>query len=205
MPGKFITFEGIEGSGKSTQIKKVLEYLTNQNYKVVLTREPGGTNLGKQIRNILLDKTEEKFPSTAELLLYEADRNIHLHNIIKPGLENNDVVICDRFFDSTTCYQGYARGLSLEMINNLNLLATEGLKPDLTLILDITVEESFARRKYKENDRIEQEKEDFHQKLRQGFLTMAKKEPERFVVINGLQGEDKVFEDIIQVILAKLQ
>ncbi len=197
MSGFFVTFEGIEGSGKTSQIMGLLDYLAKKNIDYKATREPGGTKLGGQIRNVLLSHTEEVFPPIAELLLYEADRNIHLHNIIKPALNKDRVVVCDRFFDSTLVYQGYARGLDKELIKMLNLLATEDLQPDLTFILDIPVGVSMNRMSG-QMDRIEKENIEFHQKLRDGYLDIARNNPKRFVIIDASKSEAVVLRDILR-------
>ncbi|WP_456402040.1 dTMP kinase [Persephonella sp.] len=201
MKGVFITFEGIEGAGKSTQAKMLHNYFIEKNIKSVLTREPGGTALGKKIREILLTPTEDYFPPKAELMLYEADRNIHIHNIIKPNLENGINVICDRYTDSTLAYQGYARGLDLKLIENLNSIATEGLKPDITFLIDIPVEEGLKRiLNTREKDRIEDEDLSFHQRLREGFLEIARKEKDRIYIINGLKEINEIFNDILEIL-----
>ncbi len=199
MKGYFITFEGVEGAGKSTQAKMLHAFLKERNIPSVLTREPGGTNLGKKIREILLTPTDEIFPPNAELMLYEADRNIHVHNVIKPNLEKSVTVICDRFTDSTLAYQGYARGLDLNLIEELNNIATEGLKPDLTFLIDIPVEEGFKRiKKEREIDRIEKESLEFHRRLREGFLKIAEKNKDRVIVIDGRNDPDMIFKEIIK-------
>ncbi len=199
MKGYFITFEGVEGAGKSTQAKMLHAFLQKRNIPSILTREPGGTNLGKKIREILLTPTEEIFPPNAELMLYEADRNIHVHNVIKPNLEKGITVICDRFTDSTLAYQGYARGLDLNLIEELNNIATEGLKPDLTFLIDIPVEEGFKRiKKEREIDRIEQESFEFHKRLREGFLKIAEKDKRRVIVIDGKKSPNEIFEEIVK-------
>ena len=199
MKGYFITFEGVEGAGKSTQAKMLHAFLQERNIPSILTREPGGTNLGKKIREILLTPTEEIFPPNAELMLYEADRNIHVHNVIKPNLEKGITVICDRFTDSTLAYQGYARGLDLNLIEELNNIATEGLKPDLTFLIDIPVEEGFKRiKKEREIDRIEQESFEFHKRLREGFLKIAEKDKRRVIIIDGEKSPNEIFEEIVK-------
>ncbi len=201
MKSYFITFEGIEGAGKSTQAKNLYSYLIERNIKSALTREPGGTNLGKKIRDIVLTPTDEIFPPNAELMLYEADRNIHIHNVIKPNLNKGINVICDRFIDSTLAYQGYARGLDLNLIKNLNEIATEGILPDLTFLIDIPVEEGLKRiKRERKTDRIEQEDLEFHKKLREGFLEIARKNPERIVVIDGTKNQDEIFQKILQIL-----
>ncbi|MEZ0323773.1 MAG: dTMP kinase [Hydrogenothermaceae bacterium] len=196
--GIFITFEGIEACGKTTQANKLYNYLIENGYKAVLTREPGGTILGKKIREILLSHTEEKFPILAELLLYEADRNIHIHNIIRPKLEDGFIVISDRFYHSTTAYQHYGRNINFDIVEYLNNLATEGIKPDITFLIDIPVEKSFER--LKSRDRLESESIDFHRKVREGFLKIAEKEQDRMVVLDGIQSIDDLFNQIISTL-----
>ena len=201
MKGVFITFEGIEGAGKSTQAKKLYDYLIEKGKNVILTREPGGTKTGEKIRDILLSPTDELFPPIAEVFLYEADRSFHIHNKIIPYLKRKYTVICDRFTDSTLAYQGYARGLDLELIKSLNEIATEGLKPDITFLIDIPVEEGLKRIKEKRGfDRIENEDLEFHTRLRNGFLKIAEEEKDRIVVIDGMRDVDSVFNEIISVL-----
>ncbi|WP_297887198.1 dTMP kinase [Sulfurihydrogenibium sp.] len=200
--GIFITFEGIEGSGKSTQAKKLYDYFIKNSIKAHLTKEPGGTRIGQKIREILLSHWDEKFPPFAELLLYEADRNIHINNVIKPLLQQNYIVVCDRFYDSTTAYQHYARGIDYNLVELLNKTVTEGVKPDITFLLDLPVEEAFKRLN-RQKDRLESEGLEFHKKVREGFLKIAEKERERFVVLDGLKNPDEIFEDIIAVLKEK--
>jgi len=182
--GFFITFEGIEASGKTTQINLLYDYLKSIGKNVIKTREPGGTKIGQKIREILLSKWDEKFPYIAELLLYEADRNVHISNVIKSSLEAGYIVLSDRYIDSTTAYQHYARGIDYEIVSYLNTLATDGLKPNLTFLIDIPVEISLKRLS-ESKDRIESEDIEFHKKLREGFLKIAENEKDRFVVIDG--------------------
>jgi dTMP kinase len=151
-----------------------------------------------------LTPTNEIFPSNAELMLYEADRNIHIHNVIKPNLEKGINVICDRFTDSTLAYQGYARGLDLQLIEELNNIATEGINPDITFLIDIDVEEGIKRIKKERNiDRIEQESIEFHKRLREGFLEIAEKNKNRIFVVNGNRTKDEIFEEIIKILKEK--
>ncbi|MDM7273516.1 dTMP kinase [Sulfurihydrogenibium azorense] len=197
--GVFITFEGIEGSGKSTQAKRLYEYLINIGIKAYLTREPGGTSIGKKIREILLSHWEENFPFIAELLLYQADRNIHVNNIIKPLLQQDYIVISDRFYDSTTAYQHYARGIDYSIVDYLNKLATEGIKPHITFLLDLPVQEAFKRLN-REKDRLESEGLNFHQKVREGFLKIADMEKDRVIVLDGLKSPDEIFNQILNIL-----
>ncbi|GAB6072737.1 dTMP kinase [Venenivibrio stagnispumantis] len=201
MKGVFITFEGIEGAGKSTQARKLKEYLEYIGKKVILTREPGGTKIGLKIREIVLSHWDEIFPNIAELLLYEADRNIHIYNVIKPKLEEGYIVISDRFIDSTVAYQHFARGIDRNIVDYLNNLATDGLKPDITFLIDIPVSESLKR--LKDKDRIEQEDITFHQKLREGFLKIAEEEKDRFIILDGTENENIIFDKIINILSAK--
>ncbi|MDZ7695783.1 MAG: dTMP kinase [Deltaproteobacteria bacterium] len=192
----FITFEGIEGCGKTTQARRLVENLNGVGIDAVLTLEPGGTTLGAEIRSILLDARNEHLPALAELLLYEADRCIHVTSVIKPALTAGKWVICDRFFDATTVYQGYARGLDLEMIRSLNLEAAHHLTPDMTILIDCPVEVGIGRA-VKRNlshedqgqDRFERERIEFHRRVKDGYLRMAEKEAGRFVVMDGMSTE----------------
>jgi len=206
MKGIFITFEGIEGAGKSTQAKKLYEYFIKNKKKAILTREPGGTNTGKKIREILLTPIDEKFPAIAELMLYEADRNLHIHNIIKPNIQKGTNVICDRFTDSTLAYQGYARGLDINLIKKLNEIATENIKPDITFLIDIPVEEGLKRiKKERTIDRIEQESIEFHRRLREGFIKIAGKNKDRIHIIDGLKNPDEIFLNILNTLKKKFK
>ncbi|WP_456392198.1 dTMP kinase [Persephonella sp.] len=201
MRGVFITFEGIEGAGKSTQAKMLHRYMEERGISAILTREPGGTKTGSKIRQILLTPTDEVFPPYAELFLYEADRNIHVHNVIKPNLEKGINVISDRFIDSTLAYQGYARGLDIQFVKQLNLKASEGIKPDITFLIDIPVEEGLKRiQSYRNKDRIEQEEIDFHIRLREGFLKIASEEKDRIHVIDGTKSPEEVFSGILDIL-----
>ena len=177
----FITFEGGEGSGKSTQAKAIYKRLLSLNIPTLLTHEPGGTPLGNSLRRWLKDK-EEIDPRT-ELLLFNASRAHLVSHVIRPALEKGAVVICDRFAESTIAYQGYGRGFDLNLIEAINNIATQGLKPDLIIFLDIPVDQGLARKGRR--DRFEREEIAFHQRVRSGYLDMAKKEPERWLVIDG--------------------
>ena len=201
MKGYFITFEGVEGAGKSTQAKLLYQYLIDNGKEAILTKEPGGTKTGQKIRQILLEKTDEIFPPVAELMLYEADRNFHIHNLIKPSLQQGKYIICDRFTDSTLAYQGYARGLNINLIKQLNEIATEGIKPDITFLIDIPVEEGLKRIKQtRQADRIEDEDIQFHKRLREGFLKIAENEKDRIVVLDGLETPDNIFKKVIEIL-----
>lgn len=177
----FITFEGGEGSGKSTQAKALYKRLLSLNIPTLLTHEPGGTPLGNSLRRWLKDK-EEIDPRT-EFLLFNASRAHLVSHVIRPALEQGTTVICDRFAESTIAYQGYGRGLDLEVIETVNNIATQGLKPDLIVFLDISVNHGLARKGRR--DRFEREEIAFHQRVQRGYLQMARKDPERWLVIDG--------------------
>jgi len=183
--GLFITFEGIDGSGKTTQVNELARRLAKEGISYLLYREPGGTNIGEKIRDILLDKNHSSMLPITELLLYSASRYQLTVNSILPALNKGKVVICDRFYDSTTAYQGYGRGIDLDFIHRLNYVATKSLKPDLTFILDISLEERKNRLGGKFLDRLEQENLEFHKRVKKGFIQMASHEPERMVLIDG--------------------
>lgn len=194
--GIFITFEGIDGSGKTTQINALIDRLQAAGISYLLLREPGGTEIGEKIRDILLDKNHHRMCAITELLLYSASRYQLTESRIIPALETGEVVICDRFYDSTTAYQGYGRGIDLDFIRQLNTVATKSLAPDKTFILDITLDERHRRLGRKSLDRLEKEALDFHQRVRAGFLKMAIDEPQRLVVLNGNQNPDKLSNQI---------
>lgn len=196
--GLFITFEGGDGCGKTTQIKLLDEYLRNKGYKTLLTREPGSKGLGLRLREILLNYDGEVSP-TCESFLFLADRAQHVDCIIKPALKEGVVVLCDRHTDSTVAYQGYGRGLDLERIRELNKIATGGLKPDLTIVLDVDVETS-QKRVGAEKDRMESAGIEFFQKVRKGFLEIAKQEPERVKVVDSTQSIEEIHKQILELV-----
>lgn len=201
MKGKFITFEGIEGCGKTTQIKLLNDALQKRGMETVLTREPGGTNIGDKIRNILLDPENRELVALAELLLYEASRAQHVEEKIRPSLEAGKVILCDRFYDSSSAYQGAARKLKPSIVHKLNEIATNGLVPDLTIVLDISPEEGLARAKGRgKPDRLESEEIEFHRRVRAGFLKLAKDEPKRVVVVNGAAAVEEIHKEIIKTV-----
>jgi dTMP kinase len=199
MRGIFISFEGCEGSGKSTQAKLLAEALEGTGRKVVLTAEPGGTQISQRLREVLLDPEHTAMEPVTELLLYAAARRQHLAEKIIPALREGKVVITDRFSDSTRAYQGTARGLDMELIDTLDKIATEGLKPELTIILDLDEEEGLKRnRSCGKRDRLELEDVSFHKKVREGFLLIAKDEPQRVKIISASQKKNKVHKEIMQ-------
>ncbi|MCQ2740068.1 MAG: dTMP kinase [bacterium] len=203
MSGIFITFEGADGCGKTTQIKLLDEYLRGKGYKTLLTREPGAKGLGTKLREILLNYHGEVSP-TCESFLFLADRAQHIDCIIKPALEKGVIVLCDRHTDSTVAYQGYGRGLDLDEIYHLNKIATNGLKPDLTILLDVDLKTSQTR-VGKEKDRMESAGIEFFERVRKGFLEIAKQEPERVKVINSGETINNIHSKIVKLIQNKIE
>ena len=200
----FITLEGIEGSGKTTQMQQLSTYVENRGHSCVLTREPGGTALGKKIRTILLDPASTELVPTAELLLYMADRAQHINTLIKPCLAEGKIVLCDRYFDATVVYQGFARGLDTGFICDLHRLILDDLKPEMTFLLDLSPRIGLARA-WKQLDngtrsgtesRFEEETISFHEKVRAGYLELARRQPERIRVVDGSQDKKQVQMDI---------
>ncbi len=201
----FITFEGIEGSGKSTQITRISEFLKSRGYDCFVTREPGNTAVGKKIRAILLDPENKIMDFRTELLLYMADRAQHISEKIKPALSQGRLVLCDRYFDATVAYQGFARGLDTSLIYILHEIVLDDLKPDLTVLFDLPPEIGLSRAwkqiqngtRDKGETRFEKETLIFHEKVRAGYLELARREPERFRIIDASKNEDQVTDDII--------
>ena len=188
----FISFEGEEGSGKSSQTEELLTWLSAQGIPVILTHEPGGTELGEKISDLVKWAQETDISPLTELLLFNASRAQHVQEVIRPALEENKVVICDRFDDSTTAYQSFGRGLDLEIVKRINATATGGLRPDLTILLDISIEDGLERKTGEKLDRFEQEDIEFHRKVREGYLKLADEESERWLVINAMQSREKI-------------
>lgn len=196
----FISFEGIEGSGKSTQVKLLAAYLRTKGHTVIETAEPGGTKIGNKIRALLLEPENHMDPLT-ELLLYYSARAQHVREIIYPAVLRNSIVITDRFTDSTVAYQGHARGIDLSLIDTLNELVVPDIKPFLTFLLDLGVEEGLRRnRDARKVDRFEQETADFHNLVRQGFHQIAREEPERVKVVDASKSTEEVSKEIIRII-----
>jgi dTMP kinase len=208
MSGKFIVFEGVEGAGKTTQIQKTADWLQNLNGKhqsVFITREPGGTELGRQIRQLLLNDPNSWVGNRTELLLYGADRAQHVESFIRPHLDRGDIVLCDRFTDSTIAYQGYGRGFDRSEIDRVNQVATGGLQSDLTFWLDLDVTIGLERVLLRgKPDRMELATLDFHQRVRQGYQELANVYPNRIVRIDANQSESFVQKEI-QAILLQLE
>ena len=203
--GLFITFEGGDCAGKTTQLKMLEAWLTARGRRVICTREPGGTALAEKIRGLLLSKdTVESMTSQAELLLFSAARAQHVKHVVMPHLQAGGVVLCDRFIDSTVAYQGFARGIDMDFIRRLNSFCTDGCLPDLTFLLDLPLAESRRRLASRqggvEPDRMEDENNSFHAKVRQGFLEIAAENPNRMKVIDALRTVDEIHSDIIEVV-----
>ena len=196
--GLFITFEGGDGCGKTTQINLLDEYLQSKGYKTLLTREPGSKGLGVKVREILLNYDGDVSP-VCESFLFLADRAQNVDCIIKPALEEGTIVICDRHTDSSVAYQGYGRGLDIDRINMLNNIATSGLKPDLTIVLDVDVETSQAR-VGAQKDRMESAGIEFFERVRQGYLEIAKHEPERVKVVDSKQSIEEIHKQILELV-----
>ena len=204
-PGRFITLEGGEGAGKSTQIQVVKDYLEARGIDVVVTREPGGTPVGQEIRNLLVSGDKDKWSPLSETLLILADRAAHLERVIRPALADGKYVVCDRFFDSTRAYQGIAGGLGLEVIHNLQQPVLGTTLPDVTLLLSVDPEKGLSRAQERGGDlRFESKTLAYHQTLRQAFLDFAKQEPERMVVIDADRDIEAVSTDIITVLGERL-
>jgi dTMP kinase len=204
----FITLEGIEGSGKTTQISRLVELFEDRGIECVTTRQPGGTLIGENIRSILLDPANSGLAPLAELLLYLADRAQHIHELIRPALKEGKTVVCDRYFDATLVYQGFARGLSIELIRQLHQLLFDDLKPDVTLLLDLSPQVGLKRawqqlnsgERSGDESRFEGEAVAFHKKVRAGYLELARLEPERFRIIDAAQTQDRVFAAISKAV-----
>lgn len=198
-PGVFITLEGPEGAGKTTQLKLLSKHLEDSGIEHVITRDPGGTALGKPIRRILLNSESEVHPLT-ELLLYEADRAQNVSEIIVPGLKSGKVVFCDRYIDSTAAYQGFGRGIDEKLIDMLNEVATSGLKPVRTILFDIESSEGLSRLHPSGHDRLEREALDFHRRVREGYLTLAKRDPQRWRILDAAAPMSSVQEELRRLV-----
>jgi dTMP kinase len=200
----FITLEGIEGSGKTTQMQQLSTLFENRGHACVLTREPGGTTLGEKIRAILLDPASTGLVPTAELLLYMADRAQHINSLIKPSLAEGKIILCDRYFDATVVYQGFARGLDTGVICDLHRLIFDDLKPDITFLLDLAPQIGLARAwrqldngtRSGSESRFEEETLSFHEKVRTGYLELARRQPGRIKVVDASRDEKQVQADI---------
>jgi dTMP kinase len=206
MSGKLIVFEGVEGCGKTTQMQLCSQWLESLNISVVLTREPGGTELGKDLRRLLLEKSPNKpVGEVTELLLYAADRAQHIEEELKPNLATGKYILCDRYTDSTIAYQGYGRGLNMSIINQLNHISTGGLESDLTIWLDVDVEVGLSRKRGQATlDRIEQETIAFHRRVQQGYTELAGSYPSRIMRVDGTSSQDIVQKSIQEILHNRL-
>jgi len=208
MKGAFITFEGIEGCGKTTQIKLLASALKEEGRDIVLTREPGGTTIGERIRSVLLDAAHRQMAPVAELLLYAAARNQHVEEVLLPSLRAGKTVLCDRYADATTAYQGAARNIDPEVLKGVHEVATEGLWPGFTVLLDLPAAEGLLRARDRNmrdaeassEDRFERESLDFHERVRAGYLAIAKAEPSRFAVIDASGSVEEVQGRILSAV-----
>lgn len=209
MAGTFITFEGIDGSGKSTQLRLLANFLRSQGSDVLVTREPGGTPVGLRLRAALLDAQEQVDPLT-ELLVFAADRAQHVRRVLRPGLEAGKIILSDRYADATKAYQGAGRGFSPELISEIVQLATEGLTPDLTLLFDLSVTESSGRTRRRsegkqKGDRLDSEDAEFHTRVREAYLALAEKEPERFRIIAANGSLEETHERVKEIVVPFLE
>lgn len=205
MEKRFITVEGCEGSGKTSIIKLICEDFEKRGIKYLQTREPGGSKISEQIRNVILNVDNTKMDYMTEALLYAASRRQHLEEIVKPALNDGKIVLCDRYLDSSLAYQGYARGLGIEEVYNINMYATSGFLPDLTIYIDIPVEVGLERIKENNRDvnRLDLEKVAFHNKVREGYLKIAKMYPERIKVVDGNAPLDVVYGRVKDILFSK--
>ena len=203
----FITFEGPDGSGKTTQARLLADHLRQEGFDVVLSREPGGTEIGDQIRTVLHDPNNAAMDARAEILLYSASRAQHVAQRIRPALAAGKILVSDRFADSTLAYQGYGRGLDLTMLRTITAFATGGLNPDLTLLIDITAQEGLRRRQTggDEWNRLDAEALDFHRRVRAGYLQLAGLEPQRWVVVDGARPPEELHAEIKGLVDARLR
>lgn len=199
--GKFITFEGCDGCGKSTQLKLLSAYLTENNIPHIFTREPGGGAISEAIREILLSGKNEDMTDECEALLFAAARVQHLHDRVEPALREGKLVICDRYVDSSLAYQAYARGLGAEFVEKINAFALQNYRPDVTVFIDLTPEAAFLRKHgADENDRMEKAGIEFHKRVYEGYKAVAEKEPDRVVCVNGEQTPEEIFTDVVRIL-----
>ncbi|AOT70290.1 dTMP kinase [Geosporobacter ferrireducens] len=206
MGGLFITIEGPDGSGKSTQIKKLAEYLEQKGHAVILTREPGGTKISEKIREIILDKENMEMDPVTEALLYAASRAQHVAEVIQPALESGKTVICDRFVDSSIVYQGIGRGLGIEAVENVNRIAVKNILPKITFLFQLCPEIGLERKTEQgEKDRLEQETLDFHQKVFEGYQGLKALYPQRIVVVDASRSIEEIHKDIILAIEKRMK
>lgn len=205
MRGLLITFEGVEGSGKSTQAELLVNDLRQQGYKVLFSREPGGTEIGERVRRILLDPDCRRMDGLTELFLYLASRNQHVRERVMPAIQAGQLVVLDRFADSSVAYQGCGRQLGAKLVQRLNKLATAGLRPDLTILVDLPVAVGQMRKRDGELDRMEREEIQFHERVRQGYLELARRAPGRIKVVDGQLPAGELSQAIRKFAIAMLQ
>ncbi len=204
MRGKFITFEGCDGCGKSTQLRMFSEYLTERKIPHIFTREPGGGKISEQIREILLNGKNMEMTDECEALLYAAARVQHLSDRVEPALAKGELVICDRYVDSSLAYQAFARGLGREFVEKINAYALEKYLPDVTVFIDLTPEDAFKRKHgADENDRMELAGMEFHRRVYEGYKTVAKEQPKRVVCVDGRKTPQEIFDDILRLLQEK--
>ncbi|WP_393966263.1 dTMP kinase [Exiguobacterium sp. S22-S28] len=206
MIGTFITVEGPDGAGKTTQLQLLADYLKAEGYEIVMTREPGGTRIGNEIRSLILNPDFKEMDEMTEILLYAASRAQHVNELIRPALEAGKIVLCDRFIDASIAYQGYGLGYSIEQVQEINRQATNDLTPDRTYLFDLTVADS-KRRMVERGalDRIEQRDDDFRQRVYEGFLTLAEQEPERIQLVDANHSIDDLQQILRQDVLTYLE
>lgn len=202
----FITLEGPDGGGKTSQVQHLAKYLRAENFNVLITREPGGSPIGDQIRQVIMELKNTAMDPHTEFLLFSASRAQHVAEVIRPGLEAGQIVISDRFYDSSLAYQGYGQGLSLETLKEITYFATDGLAPDLTLLLDLPVDEGLRRREADGNwNRMDAYDINFHRQVRRGYLKLAAEDPQRWVVLSAEQSFDALQEEIRRTVMARLK
>jgi dTMP kinase len=209
MAGLFVSFEGIEGSGKSTQVALLAQVLRSRGYEIIVTREPGGTPVGQVLRRLLLESSSSPLASSTELLLMLADRAQHVQEIVAPALRVNKIVMSDRFVDSTTAYQGYGRGVELALLAQLNAFACSGCMPALTLVLDLPVSEGLHRVRQRQSgtqgtDRFEAESVAFHERVRIGYLEIARSDPQRVCILDAARPVEMIHQEILAVVQSRL-
>jgi dTMP kinase len=199
--GRFITFEGVEGSGKTTQVSNSAERLRKFGWSVLETREPGGTSVGEQIRDVMLNRANDRLTALTEAFLVMAARAQHVQEVVRPALAAGAVVLCDRFADSTLAYQGYGRGLDIQALRRLNQLATAGLTPDMTIVFDVPAAIGLRRRRvHREVNRLDMESLGFHERVRKGFLQLAKQEPSRIKIVNAAGAREQISDTVVGLI-----
>jgi dTMP kinase len=205
MKGLFITFEGIEGCGKSTQAKLLKEYLEEKGWSVFLTREPGGPKISEAIRKLLLSTENKEMLPETEVLLYMASRSQHTGEWIIPALQKGKMVISDRYYDSTLAYQGAARRIDIKLIDTITKFATFGIKPDITFLVDLPAEIGLSRISKQDADRLEMESIEFHKKVRKGFIEIAKREKKRYIIVDGTKSVEEIHNEIMKIMEDKLR